>query len=609
MDSKNTGMYGKKFSPMKYSIPKNIILAFACSITAFIILTGTGIEKKISSRLEQDLKFAPSETKHLVWIFFKDKGAVSELHSKPERFLTHKSIDRRNKRLKSFEITDDLDLPVNQEYIKMISDMGIEIRQKSKWFNGISCYATKVQIDIISGKSFVKEADIVRKYKKSIRDTDYINGESFSENKILGNPSNTSDINYGPSFNQSNLINIPAVHDLGYTGSGVLIASFDAGFDNLDHTCFDMIREKGIRSYDFVNGDTIVANDTGRKGNGSHGTLTLSLVCGFDPGWLVSPAFDSEIILAKTENTDSETPLEEDNWIAAAEWADSLGADIITSSLTYLDFNSPYPSYTWQDMDGNTARITLAADIAVSKGITVVISAGNDGFNPDHNTLGAPADGKKVITVGAVTLGKLRAGFSSVGPTVDGRIKPEVMALGISNYTAFPGAGNVGYLNSSSGTSLACPMVAGVCAIMLSANPLLTPEDVKQLLLSSSERTGQPDNLLGWGIVNALSAVNAAIRFNNAVPGDFTLDQNFPNPFNPSTTIKILLKKEATLSVIIHDITGRQSAVIISNKFYNAGNYSLKYNPELNGLQSGVYFYSLIANGLKIDTKKFIYLK
>ncbi|HAY32607.1 MAG TPA: S8 family serine peptidase [Ignavibacteria bacterium] len=597
-----------KISPMKHFIPKNIIPAIVCYITILITLTGTGFEKKISSRLEQDLKFTPYEKKQLVWIFFKDKGAVSDLNTQTHRYLTDRSVERRIKKLKSFNITDDLDLPVNQEYIKMISDMGIEIKRKSKWLNGVSCYASKMQIELISRSSFVKEVDIVQRYIKSTSVTQDFSGNASGENKN-SNPSAISEINYGPSFNQSNLINIPAVHDLGYTGSGVLVASFDSGFDNLNHTCFDLIREKGIRSYDFVNGDTIVANDTGRMGNGAHGTLTLSLLCGYDQGWLVSPAFDSEIILAKTENTESETPLEEDNWIAAAEWADSLGADVITSSLTYLEFNSPHPSYTWEDMDGSTARITIAADIAVSKGIVVVISAGNDGFNPDHNTLGAPADGKKVITVGAVNLGKLRAGFSSVGPTADGRIKPEVMALGISNYTAFPGAGNVGYLNSSSGTSLACPMVAGVCAIMLSANPLLTPDDVKQILLSSSERNGQPDNLTGWGVVNALSAVNAAIEFNNAVPGDFTLDQNFPNPFNPSTTINIHLKKDATLSVIVHDITGRQSAVIENNKFYSAGNHSLRYNPELNGLQSGVYFYSLIANGLKIDTKKFVYLK
>ncbi|MBK8981308.1 MAG: S8 family peptidase [Ignavibacteria bacterium] len=593
---------------MKYGIPKNIISILIGSFSAIILLTGTGFEKKISGRLDINLRYAAQESKHLVWIFFRDKGDISVNESDPQDFLTSRSIDRRYKRLKGSDITDYLDLPLNAGYIKVISDMGIEIKRKSKWLNGVSCYASKLQIEMISRKSFVKEVDLVQKYKRSIPLSEDFNGNNSGIN-INANLTALSEINYGPSFNQANLINIPAVHDLGYTGSGVLVASFDSGFDNLNHTCFDLIREKGIRSFDFVNGDTIVANDTGRMGTGAHGTLTLSLVCGYDQGWLVSPAFDSEIILAKTENTDSETPLEEDNWIAAAEWADSLGADIITSSLTYLEFNSPYPSYTWQDMDGNTARITLAADIAVSKGITVVVSAGNDGFNPDHNTLGAPADGKKVITVGAVTLGKIRAGFSSVGPTVDGRIKPEVMALGISNYTAFPGAGNVGYLNSSSGTSLACPMVAGVCAIMLSANPLLTPEDVKQLLLSSSERTGQPDNLTGWGIVNSLSAVNAAIRFNYAVPGDFTLDQNFPNPFNPSTTIKINLKKEATLSVIVHDITGKEHTRIVSNKFYSAGNYSLKYNPESNGLQSGVYFYTLIANGIKIDSKKFVYLK
>ncbi|MBS1517159.1 MAG: S8 family peptidase [Bacteroidetes bacterium] len=581
------------------------IFIISCLITAVSATAGTG--KKISSRLENSIRYSPPSERHLVWIFFTDKPG--SLNSGPENFLTEKSIDRRLKRIKDKEITDQLDLPVNRNYIREISGLGIEIRHVSKWFNAVSCYATKIQIEQITGKSFVKETDIVMSYKNADFASDELTKNNLSGNYHDGNPNIVSEINYGPSFNQSNLINVPQAHDLGYTGNNILIASFDAGFDNLQHSCFGRIREKGIRSYDFVNGDTIVANDTGRHGNGSHGTLTLSLVCGYDPGWLVSPAFDSRIILAKTENTESETPLEEDNWIAAAEWADSLGADIITSSLSYLAFNPPYTSYTWQDMDGNTARITIAADIAVSKGIIVVTSASNDGFNPDHNTLGAPADGKKVITVGAVTLGKLRASFSSVGPTVDGRIKPDVMALGVSNYTAFPGSGNVGYLNSSSGTSLACPMVAGVCALMLSANPQLTPDEVKELLLSTAEKNGPPDNLTGWGIVNAFSAVQAAVSFNNSVPGDFTLGQNYPNPFNPSTTINITLKKDAILSLTVYDVSGRETGKIFSGRAFGKGSYNLRYNPESDGLQSGVYFYTLTEDNIIIDTKKFVYLK
>jgi len=187
------------------------------------------------------------------------------------------------------------------------------------------------------------------------------------------------------------------------------------------------------------------------------------------------------------------------------EWADSLGVDVTSTSLGYLDFDPPFTSYTWEDMDGNTARITIAADYAVSLGITVVNSAGNNGFDPTHNTLGAPADGDSVITVGAVTSSGTRASFSSVGPTTDGRIKPDLMAMGSNNYYAST-FGN--QYSNGGGTSFSCPLVAGVCALILQKNPALTPMEVLQLLRSTATQNNNPDNLFGWGIINALNAIN-----------------------------------------------------------------------------------------------------
>ncbi len=462
--------------------------------------------------------------------------------------------------------------------------------------------ATKFQIENISQKEFVREADLVQKYVKITNEDEK---ELLNDNSLNTEFDNPSTINYGPSLNQSTIINVPPVHDLGYTGEGILIASFDAGFDNLQHNCFDNIRAKGIRSYDFVNGDTIVANGIGRLGSGAHGTVTLSLVAGYDPGFLVSPAFNSQFILAKTENTQSETPLEEDNWVAAAEWADSLGADIITSSLGYNNFDPPYQSYTWEAMDGNTAIITRAADIAVTKGIIVVCTSGNAGLNITHNTLSAPGDGKKVITVGAVTSNRTRANFSSVGPTIDGRIKPDVMARGVSNYTARSGSGSTGYFNISSGTSLACPMVAGVCALMLSANPNLTPAQVINILRNTSDSSSNPNNLRGWGIVNALSAVQMALETAQLnFPEDFILIQNYPNPFNPSTTFRFSLKKTANISLIIFDARGRKIATVIDNVSYSPGIKEVGFNFINRGLSSGVYFYSLLADGRFVDSKK-----
>jgi hypothetical protein len=582
-------------------LSNRIFIFSALFITAVLSSSFDYNISKLSSRLSEKIMNQNYEEKNLIWIYFKDKGAdVFGKLSVPESFLTKESIERRLKRIKSGEWFDEKDIPVNQNYINELKTAGIQIKHVSKWFNAVSCYADKMQLKNISDMQSVKKIDLVQKYYKSNEETE-INTDVISVNPGNNSP---SEMNYGQSIGQSTVINVPPVHNEGVSGDGILIAVFDAGFDNLGHTCFSNIRSKGLRTYDFVNGDTIVADGTGRMGVGWHGTLTLSLICGYDPGFLVSPAFNSRFILAKTENTNSETPMEEDNWIAAAEWADSLGADIISSSLGYLVFSPPYPSYTWESMDGNTALITKAADIAVGKGIIVVISSGNEGSNSTHNTLSAPADGDSVITVGAVNASKVRASYSSVGPTADGRIKPEVMAMGSNNYTARYGQGNSGYINFFSGTSLACPMVAAVCALILSVNPDLSPIEVREILKSTADNSSAPNNIIGWGIIDAFSAVEKAQNVKISFPNEYTLMQNYPNPFNPSTTIEFKLNKSGSVSLILYDDRGKEVDKVVNNKFYEKGSVQINYsNP---GLSSGVYFYSMIVNGSLIDSKKMI---
>jgi serine protease AprX len=562
--------------------------------------------KKLSTNLKSLVTHSGADDKFLVWIFFSDKGNDTEsLIKNPSLYLTERSIERRLKRMSGHSngISDIKDIPVNKIYIDNLKSEEIEIKNISKWFNAVSCYVNKNDLNKISSKKFVREIDLVARLKKEEPVQEENSFQNFNpQNKLTS-------INYGASFGQSDIINVPLVHSKGFFGQGILIASFDSGFDNLSHPCFASMLQRGVRTYDFVNGDTIVADAPGRLGSGAHGTLTLSLVAGFAEGELVSPAFMSDYILAKTENTESETPIEEDNWIAAAEWADSLGADIITSSLGYLGFDPPHPSYDWTWMSGDSTRITKAANIAVEKGIIVVNSAGNGGSNPNRNTLSAPGDGLNVLTVGAVNPNKVRAGYSSVGPTyLTDRIKPDVMAQGTSNVCARPGEGSTGYLSSVSGTSLSAPMVAGVCALILNANPNLNPFEVMNFLRSNSSNFSNPNNLIGWGIVDANESVKDAEIIN--LPSDYTLLQNFPNPFNPSTTFRFSMRKEGNVTLLVYDMRGRLLNKLIDNEFRTPNVYDFHFNFEgNNSLPTGAYFYTLIIDGQKVDSRKMILLK
>jgi len=488
------------------------------TVSVFFMLSLTGSNNftnsfKVSKNLSFIMKDLKNNEKTLIWISFRDKGEnVSSLLSFPERLVTQRSLDRRKKVKPLNGLVDHTDIPVNINYINDLKSKGIEVKNKSRWFNRISCYADKDQINRIINEDYVNGVDLVMKFKKQYNDVEFQPRNITPETDGNNNPNGVQyALNYGTSLTQMELINAPMAHDSGYYGQGVLIASFDAGVDNLGHPCFDSLRARGVRTYDFVNNDTNVADQSGQMGAGWHGTMTLSLVGGYRPGSLISPAFRSMYIIAKTENTDSETPLEEDNWIAAAEWADSLGADIITSSLGYItmDGGSSH-SYTWQWMNGDSCFITIGADLAVNKGIIVFNSAGNEGSHASRNTLGAPADGDSVIAVGSVTSTLVRSSFSSVGLSVDGRIKPDIMAMGSNNKFAGTGPGNTGYSNGS-GTSFSCPMSAGVGAMILSANPNLTPMQVREILYMSADRYNSPDRFYGYGIIDAWEAVKLAL--------------------------------------------------------------------------------------------------
>ncbi|MDZ4712533.1 MAG: S8 family serine peptidase [bacterium] len=551
-------------------------------------------EFKLSKSIQSELNTKTSGEKILAWIEFKDKGVLADnMIYRPEKFLTQESITRRKKVKPLNTLADYTDVPVYADYINELVRSGINIKNKSKWFNRVSCYLTKEQVNNIVDIDFVSRVDVVRTFKKNPEDIELQNSNEEFEQNSDGIPNNVSyQLNYGSSLTQMEMINAPIAHDSGYKGQGVLIASFDAGFDNLAHPVFDSIRARGLRTFDFVNGDTNVGDQSGQMGEGSHGTQTLSLVGGYRPANLISPAFRSKYILAKTENTDSETPLEEDNWIAAAEWADSLGADIITSSLGYIgmDIGSSH-SYDWTWMNGDSCLITIGADLAVNKGIIVCNSAGNEGFDPVHNTLGAPSDGDSVICVGSVNSpSKNRSSFSSVGLSVDGRIKPDVCALGSNNYVAAPN-GSTGY-TSGSGTSFSCPMTAGACAVILSANPNLTPRQMWSLLTQTADSSFAPNRRRGWGLINTWEAVKLA------KPKTLNLTCLIEGFYNSGTNTMV----NDTVTVNLRNNISPYNLIDAAKTILNSsGSGSFTFNNAANGVS---YFLQLVhRNALETWSK------
>ena len=446
---------------------------------------------------------------HKVWVYFRDKGPNATARMETLA-LSSRARARRALRGSTKGATFE-DVPLAASYVAEVAGRVTRVRQQVAWLNAMSVEASADQIASLERLAFVARIDLVRGYRRRLDDEGAGRAQaaaaSAGRSPARTPAARSAAFDYGLSAGQLTQIGVPAAHEMGLHGEGVMVAVFDTGFDTLSHEAFAAMSI--VDRHDFVNGDDDVANGRDR-GEGSHGTETLSVLGGWAPGHLIGPAFNATYILAKTEDTSSETPVEEDNWAAAAEWAEARGADVISSSLGYLTFDPGFPSYTPEDMDGQTAISTRAAERAAERGVVVVISAGNAGPSTLHNTLGAPADGRLVLTAGAVTSTGTRASFSSVGPSADGRIKPDVAAQGVAVTAAAPGTASA--YTSVNGTSFSCPLTAGVAALVLQARPTATVSEIEDVLRATASQAAQPDNLLGWGIVDATRAIQALSR-------------------------------------------------------------------------------------------------
>lgn len=434
------------------------------------------------------------------WVYFNDKGHASQAEINSdlrtwEKNLLPEARMRRSRAMKS-RLVDFADLQVNSRYISEIETIcGTGIRHSSRWLNSVSIMMSPGQVHQVRILEYVKSVEPVKSYHRLPRQE-----PDLEEAPIDNLPRRDYDLDYGSSLRQNLFMNVPAMHDLGFRGRGLLIGLLDAGFNNLDHDCFQ--RLEVVAAYDFVNDDDNVG-DEDDLGRGDHGTKTLSIIAGYDPGQMIGIAHEAAFVLGKTENTDWEREIEEDHWVAGIEWMDSLGVEIVSSSLTYSNW------YDYEDMDGNTAVTTRAADRAVAVGMVVVISMGNQGMNRHpNNKMGAPADGDSALAIGATNRDSSRAGFSSIGPTWDGRIKPDFTTYGSS--VRFASAIHDDVYGGGAGTSFSAPAIAGLIALLIQANPYLSPMEIRDILRETSHMSEEPDTLMGWGIPDVIEAYQLA---------------------------------------------------------------------------------------------------
>ncbi len=496
--------------------PAILFISFLCLIPSFLSAKDiAGLQEKAVIRDRADDIIATGTIDYLksfdsqklkVWVFFTDKGIFNSAQFR-EAAESVRLTDHAAARRAKTDKTDPVfaDLPLDKGHLDEIGALGAVLKRQSKWLNAASFEVTEEQINRIAGLPFVHKITPVAKFHSdyNLTEEDLGDIDNFEMPEIQ---KSTKDIlDYGQSFTQNQQIRADEVHQLGYNGAGVIVAMLDTGARKT-HQAFAQhyIDGRVLAEYDFINDDGNVQNEGGDLfSQHNHGTYTWSTLGGFKEGSVVGPAYGASFIIAKTEDVAGETQVEEDNWIAALEWADSIGAEVISSSLAYSDW------YDYEDYDGNTAPITLAANTAAGLGIVVCNAMGN--YGPGSGTLAAPADAFDILSCGAVDASGALASFSSRGPTADGRIKPEVCAMGYATYCAL-GESDV-FFGTKNGTSLSTPLVGGAAAVLIQARPGLTPQQIRLALMETADNAASPNNSFGWGIIDLLAAISWGADF------------------------------------------------------------------------------------------------
>ncbi len=499
-------------------------------------------------------------------VYFRDKGSKSASDYALEELVSAKAIGRRAKA--GITTPDIRDVPVSKEYTSIIESQGFTLHCTSKWMNS-ALYKTTSQADPgkLTSLPFVRAVKIV---KSSSKGSGYID-KSDPTVSLAALP---------PYDMTVTMVNGYPLHNSGYNGKGILIAVLDAGFTNAGQiSSLNGLRaRKGIKdTYDFV------LKNNNVYGYNSHGTNVLSVLAGKLEGEIEGTAQDADYLLLRTEDAGSEYPCEEDFWAAGAEYADSTGADIITSSLGYNNFDDAAMNYQLSDLDGNTAFITRVADIAASKGILVVNSAGNERSKPWKQIM-FPADGDSVLAVGAVDGNRIIAGFSSAGPSFDRRIKPDVSALGVY----VPVQTTATSTERASGTSFSCPLIAGMSACLMQAVPQALNYEIIKALRASSDRYNVPDSLYGYGIPDMKLALSLLQDIYVKKPENLIVAS--PNPTTGSFEL-VFRSPPEVFSIEIVSANGK----IISRSNYSGYAGRTLLNDELSNKEQGLYFIRVIT--------------
>ncbi|MEP1032448.1 S8 family serine peptidase [Ekhidna sp.] len=515
------------------------------------------------------------------FIYLSDKAGTNYPYSvsNPTEFLTQRAIDRRSKQGIA---VDESDLPVDPSYIQGLRDAGLEVYYTSRWLNGVLVNADTTLLDEAAMLSYVDSIALIADTTRLSNEKTPI--EPPTEFTAPASVEGDSDI-------QLMMLGADQMHTEEIKGQGMLIAVLDNGFTGVNlYTPFQHVWENNriVATKDFVQNSGNVFQF------GSHGTSVFSIIASkYESGddHLFGIAYEADFILCITEDNQAENTLEEYNWLLGAEYADSLGADVINGSLGYRLFDIPSHNYDFEDMDGKTTIVSRAAALAAEKGIIVAVSAGNEG-NKSWGRITPPADAKGILTVGSVNPDFSYSAFSSVGNTADGRVKPDVSAFG-SATTVVRGNGTI---MRGSGTSFASPLIAGFAACIWQLNPERTVNEIIASIKNSSHQSGNPDSLLGYGVPNYAFAKDVrALNVNDILQDKVTF---YPNPFNGDTLYLTADGKfKDGMSIKIMDPKG---SLIFKREFKRR---EIEENMELtiDGSQQGVYFLFLqIGNNQKV---------